>query len=195
MKYLIAIILTLSSQLAGAISVTPSNLNFANVGGLPAPAGAWNFTNTAEQATVAGSLFLSGSNNMHGDFDFRLQEKVNYSIKSLSLALLNEGGRLFTEIWLGNSVLLPGSGRPPAYSESADAFSPLAGIYLSDNGTLDPGRYTFHYVSALTDGIAALGFNFTMTSQTISVPDRGSSLLLMSLGLGAIAIWRHKITA
>ena len=193
MKYLILIILALSSQLAGAISVLPSNLNFANIGGLPAPASAWSFTNTAGQATVTGSLFLSESNNMHGDFDFRLGEKVNYSITSLSLALLNEEGRLFTEILLADSVILPSTGRPPAYSESVTALSPLAAIYLSDSGTLDPGRYTFHYASALVDGIAAFGFNFTMTSvpEAISVPDTGSSLLLMSLGLGAIVFVRR----
>ena len=179
----------------------------------------WSFDNMATQATWRSSQTLSDQVQANYDgfsssaraqsvLNFTLTEAVNYSISGLLGGVLQAGA---TAEYFGNLVNGFGSPAPipstwqedELLTASTQVFGTLLAWSGNETGSLTgqllPGTYAFAMTGDTRNGLGGNGqgsFRFTMTptvSTIPSVPDGGSTLILMGLAFSAIGVVRRRL--
>jgi hypothetical protein len=194
----------------------PSNVQaavFSAVAGSRSARGDFSFTNDATTATFLGNTDIvnnsvgssRNTSSVESQLNFTLTETVNYSIAGTSDLFLRDGAGALTFAQLMDTatfellyrdlenVITPGS--------SVNTFD-NSGIYAvgSMTGSLGPGSYRFLFLDQITDGEGGTRTGFVSLTLTRpdengdgnSVPDAGSSVMLLGMALTAIGCLRSK---
>jgi hypothetical protein len=144
--------------------------------------GLWRFTNTPNEAILDGTWYMQGSLIYNAYFTFTISEPVSYFITGEIRQLVD------TSTPLGGTIgtVLTASG-PDSFSAinatDVGTFSlpPIVGAR-----TLMPGQYSFrpNGTGSYTESVSNI--TFRLTPPPPSVPDGGSTLMILGLAICAI---------
>jgi energy-converting hydrogenase Eha subunit E len=183
-QILIPLILSLSSLSSlHAIPMSFATTSSSNYGGAISD---WEFSNTPEKAVLSGFQLLVNSSFASDWIEMRFTQPVQYSLAANAIAFLAEGSSMFfydrLEVW---PLMEPPY--PQLYGKSASMAG--SGFHATSlplgSGIFEPGPILFTVGSNLAGaGIAFSDFVLTITP--VSVPEMGSSLILLGMGLLAV---------
>jgi hypothetical protein len=173
--------------------------------------GAWSFTNSTNQAVLTGNVNLSNpvaspnsSATAFQHLSFSLSEQADYALTGNLLVTPNSVG---AAAGLTGEIYLVDTNNDIYFGESIATSSGLIELpsvsFGTNTGSLAAGNYIVRLTSYLKNGDATGGFTLTLnTTPTTppdnggggsSVPDTGSTVMLLGMALAGIGGIRHKL--
>ena len=167
----------------------------------------FRFVNDSTSASFTGNTILHNQGGAgyaaaeaFADLTFTLEESVNYSVSGMLSSFLREGGQ--GNLQVSFQELIPGV-QHDIYQDfgvtetSGVLFVDNAGPWLlgSQSGILEPGTYQARFYNSVrsgfhddtVDGLGGSAFgSFTLAMTANSVPDTGSTIMLLGMALCAL---------
>ena len=157
----------------------------------------WTYTQSAEQATFGGNWFLrGGSLSANAILQFTLTEPVSYSVTGNVRNhdnLPSDFASLNATIGFGDS---PFDVEAVGFSSSASILGQDAGLRANlpaITGVFQPGEYFFKTYSFGNSSDSHATIALTLSSLNTSVPDGGSTLMMLGLAICAIGGISRKL--